>query len=130
MIAREVKAVRHGIIPQDKDTTSYIGTLRSLATNMQWYNKNTHIKRILKDYTFTITKLLQQDSVEIAEVHFTSKKENNNRKEEGYYFINTNTHQVLRYENNIFIPQFSIPFLLKLNPTWLFQFEDIGQVRI
>lgn len=110
---REIIAARHGVIPTNEDIFP-LEEFRSMTRVHNWYAKSADLKSLLKTYNFEITKMIRMDSAVVAQIHFTEKRPSKRGAEEGYYYIDTATHVVVRYELDYTIPYISILGIAKI----------------
>jgi hypothetical protein len=76
-----------------------------------------------------VERLIKWDTDEIAKIHFVSKKHGLfHRNSEGYYYIDTRTYDVVRYEVSAFIPKINL-LVIKFYDVRLHATENYARKR-
>lgn len=115
VLASEMIAARHGLVPDpDLDSSSFIEDMRQIALQATWFKSLKGIDKWIKENDLRVDQVIPSDKGEIVKIHFAPKKQDKRFTIEGYYFINTHTYSISRYETNFLIAKISIPFIIKI----------------
>ncbi|TAN12197.1 MAG: hypothetical protein EPN37_16025 [Chitinophagaceae bacterium] len=115
VLAGEMISARHGLLPDpDLDSTSLIEDMRQIALQTAWFKGLKEIDKWIKENDFRVDQVIPSDKGEIVKIHFAPKRQNKRFTTEGYYFINTHTYSISRYETTSLIAKISIPFIIKI----------------